>query len=134
MKYERGSEIGSIIPILRDRSEERISSRFGKPKVPPFDGTDFKVWKVEVECIIKSGMYPESLIAQTMRNSFKGQTRKVLLTIHPMANSYEILEKLEDIYGTTQTEDSIMQDLFNSKQVEKKVLQIGHYVLSQLCS
>jgi hypothetical protein len=95
-------------------------SGFGKPKIPQFDGNDFKVWKIEVECIIKSGIYPEYLIAQTIRNSLKGQTRKVLLTIDPMASSAVILKKLEDIYGTTQTEDSIMQDFFNAKQDEKE--------------
>ncbi|XP_053390372.1 golgin subfamily A member 6-like protein 24 [Mercenaria mercenaria] len=95
-------------------------SGFGKPKIPPFDGSDFKVWKIEVECIIKSRLYPEYLIAQTMRNSLKGQTRKVLLTIDPMADSTVILKKLEDIYGTTQTEDSIMQDFFNAKQEDKE--------------
>ncbi|XP_060577293.1 golgin subfamily A member 6-like protein 22 [Ruditapes philippinarum] len=52
-------------------------SGFGKPKIPQFDGNDFKVWKIEVECIIKSGIYPEYLIAQTIRNSLKGHTRKV---------------------------------------------------------
>lgn len=105
-----------------NRTEENINSHsgFGKPKIPPFDGTDFKVWKIEVECIIKSKMYPESLIAQTMRNSLKGQTRKVLLTIDPIASSSDILRKLEDIYGNTQTEDSIMQDFFNAKQDEKE--------------
>ncbi|XP_060564328.1 golgin subfamily A member 6-like protein 22 [Ruditapes philippinarum] len=95
-------------------------SGFGKPKIPQFDGNDFKVWKIEVECIIKSGIYPEYLIAQTIRNSLKGHTRKVLLTIDPMASSAVILKKLEDIYGTTQTEDSIMQDFFNAKQDEKE--------------
>ncbi|XP_053379945.1 golgin subfamily A member 6-like protein 22 [Mercenaria mercenaria] len=95
-------------------------SGFGKPKIPPFDGSDFKVWKIEVECIIKSRLYPEYLIAQTMRNSLKVQTRKVLLTIDPMADSTVILKKLEDIYGTTQTEDSVMQDFFNAKQEDKE--------------
>ena len=108
------------IPHVRENFVDRIQSGFGKPKIPSFDGTDFKVWKVEVECIMKSGIYPESLISQTMRNSLKGQTRKILLTIDPMANSYDILKKLDDIYGTTQTEDSIMQDLFNSKQEDSE--------------
>lgn len=93
---------------------------YGKPRIPRFDGSDFKVWKIEVECILRSKMYPESLIAQAMRNSLQGQTRKVLLTIDPLASSEQILEKLEDIYGTTQTEDSIMQDFFNAKQEDNE--------------
>jgi hypothetical protein len=104
--------------INKDHGRELYN--FGKPKIPAFDGTDFKVWKIEVECIIKSEMYPEYLVAQAIRNSLQGQTRKVLLTINPMAKSTELLKKLEDIYGNTQTEDTIMQDFFNAVQHESE--------------
>ena len=30
---------------------------FGTPKIPLFDGNDFKVWKMEVDCIIKRKIY-----------------------------------------------------------------------------
>lgn len=102
----------------QESQQERYS--YGKPRIPSFDGSDFKLWKIEVECIIQSKMYPEHLIAQTIRNSLKGQTRKILLTLKPMATSTEILKKLEDIYGTTQTEDAILQDFCNAKQEDKE--------------
>jgi hypothetical protein len=104
--------------IESDARAERYG--YGKPKIPQFDGSDFTLWKIEVECIIHSKMYPEQLISQTIRNSLKGQCRKILLTIRPTASSTEILKKLEDIYGTTQTEDAILQDFFNAKQEDKE--------------
>ncbi|KAH3801411.1 hypothetical protein DPMN_155061 [Dreissena polymorpha] len=43
----------------------------GKPFVPAFDGKNFEDWKIEVECLVKSKMYPEPLLTQGIRASLK---------------------------------------------------------------
>ncbi|KAH3793954.1 hypothetical protein DPMN_147482 [Dreissena polymorpha] len=71
---------------------------YRKPKLPSFEGTDFKLWRIEVEAILKSGLYHETIIAQTIRNCSKDSARNILLTIDPSATSKEIQSKLADMF------------------------------------
>ena len=55
------------------------------PKLPQFSGelkkedVEFVVWKYEVNCILKSGMYSEHSILESIRRSLRGKARSVLL-------------------------------------------------------
>ncbi|KAH3784173.1 hypothetical protein DPMN_162125 [Dreissena polymorpha] len=88
----------------------------GKPFVPAFDGKNFEDWKIEVECLVKSKMYPEPLLTQGIRASLKGNTRRSLQSLNPSATSAELLEKLEEVYGSLKESDALMQDFYSSKQ------------------
>lgn len=84
------------------------------------NGSDFKVWEIEVDAIRQSGLYNETIITQAIRGALKGSTRRILLTIDPGVSSVEILSKLEDIYDNMQTEVSIMQVFYNALQSENE--------------
>ena len=49
--------------------------------------------------MLKSKVYPDYIVTQTIRNSLKGQARKVLSTLDPLTDSIGILSKLESLFG-----------------------------------
>lgn len=77
-------------------------THFVKPYVNTFSGTEpvpknestFEEWKMEIEYLIKSKGYHEVTVKQAIRNSLKGQARKVLVTLGPNVTSEGIRDKL----------------------------------------
>ena len=60
--------------------------------MPTLTETSFDEWKVEVEAVLKSGMYQERIV------SFSGQTRKTLVALNPTAWTQEIIDNVEYIW------------------------------------
>ncbi|XP_045206361.2 trichohyalin-like [Mercenaria mercenaria] len=87
-----------------------------KPTVPSLTETTFEEWKIEVEVIMKSGLYEESLLRQAVRNSLCGQTRKILLTIPPSTTTRNIIDKLESVYGNVRSGESVLTEFYMARQ------------------
>lgn len=95
-----------------------------KPTVNAFSGTEpvpksessFDVWSLEVECLLKTHMYPEYLVNQAIRNSLKGEAKRVLLPLGPMANSQEIIDKMESVFGNVASGESVLQRFYTTRQ------------------
>ncbi|XP_053400771.1 trichohyalin-like [Mercenaria mercenaria] len=104
------------IPSETDVFAKLEKTILGKPYLPSFEGNQFEEWKLEVSCLLKSGLYPDYLIAQLVRNSLKGKTRRVLLTLQPGASAREILRKIESVYGNVKSGDSLIHDFYSAKQ------------------
>lgn len=87
-----------------------------KPTIPKLTETTFEEWKIEVEVVMKSGLFHGDILRQAIRNSLTGQTRKILLTLNPAASTKEIVQKLENIYGNIRSGESMLSEFYMSKQ------------------
>ena len=95
----KGKTTGSSAVTQTDTSssdgKQKEISPFLKPYINFFSGTEpvpknennFEEWKVEIECLRKSTVYPEYIVNQALRNSLKGQARRVLFTLGPEATT-----------------------------------------------
>lgn len=129
---KKESEISTKIQgvSLTDKTSEEPSKKaevahFVKPYVNPFSGTEptpknentFEDWKVEIESLIKSQVYQEDyIVTQIIRNSLKGQARKVLITLGAKASSNDIIKKLENVYGNVASGESVLQEFYTASQ------------------
>ena len=99
-------------------------THFVKPFVNGFSGADpipknersFEEWKLETQYLINSKVYPEYIINQAIRNSLRGQARKVLVTLGPKATSSEIRQKIECLFGNVASGESVLQEFYNAMQ------------------
>ena len=95
-----------------------------KPYIGTFSGTDpipknessYEEWKLEIDCLRKSNMYDEYIVGQSLRNSLKGQARKVLVTMGPSAKLEQIMEKFESVFGNVASGESVLQEFYTATQ------------------
>ncbi|KAH3793779.1 hypothetical protein DPMN_147300 [Dreissena polymorpha] len=66
--------------------------------------------------MMKSGIYHQYVLRQSIRNSITGKPRKVLSTLKPDASLQEILKTLETNFGDIKTGQSVMEIFYNAKQ------------------
>jgi hypothetical protein len=59
-------------------------------------------------------------MVQAVRNSLKEDTRQIFLTLKPSADTKEIVQKFEQIYGNVKTSDRIAQDFYSATQKENE--------------
>ena len=91
-----------------------------KPNVPKLNENQFEEWKLEVEVMMKSGMYCDDILKQAIRNSLTGNTRKILLTVKSNATTKDILKKLESVYGNVRTAESVIEEFYATKQTREE--------------
>lgn len=123
-------------PISQDQSStEQIDSdkntitkadvtHFVKPYVNTYSGTEpvpknestFEEWKIEIEYLIKSKGYHEVTVKQTIKNSLKGQARKVLVTLGPNVTNEGIRDKVESVFGNVASGKSVLQEFHTAAQ------------------
>ncbi|MCG7879163.1 MAG: hypothetical protein N0C90_22935, partial [Candidatus Thiodiazotropha endolucinida] len=95
-----------------------------KPFISSFSGAEpvpqkevcFDDWKLESNYLIKSSTYPDFVINQAIRNSLRGQARKVVNTMTENVSTEQILEKLESVFGNVASGESIVQEFYNAYQ------------------
>ena len=97
--------------IPRDKSNIEATkadvTHFLKAYVNSFSGVDplpknensFEEWRKEVNMLLKSKRYPELNINHAVRNSLKGQARKVFINMDPESTNQEIIDKMESVFG-----------------------------------
>ena len=96
------------------------------PQIPFFSGEDqkgdvsFEVWKFELNCLIRECIYPNYLILQAIRKSFRGKLMDNLLTLGENASPSDILNKLESIYGICSSKEVLLQQFYLVSQFEHK--------------
>ena len=105
----------SVKPELTHFIKPYISQFSGVDPIPKNEST-FEAWKLEIESLKKSNMFPDYLVTQSIRNSLKNPARNTLLTLGPLASSQEILDKLECVFGNVASGQSIMQEFYTAVQ------------------
>ena len=61
-------------------------------------------------------MYDEYTVSQSLRNSLKGQARKVLVTTGPSAKLEQIMEKFDSVFGNVASGESVLQEFYTATQ------------------
>ena len=103
-----------------------IGSRI--PNLPPFSGegrkddSDFDVWKYDVSCLLKEGVYPQYSILEAMRRSLRGKARSVLVHLGELASVRSIVEELEGIYGNVSSVEHLKGLFYSASQNEKETV------------
>ena len=96
--------------------------RYKEPELSQFSGEyfrgqcDFETWKYDLNCIIRSGAYPENAILEAIRLSLKGRARTVLLHLGERVGVLDILKELEGIYGSVASIESIKEQFYSARQ------------------
>ena len=91
------------------------------PKISNFSGdgskqdSSYDLWRYEVECLRKE-KYSDSVIAQSIRRSLRGDAGRVVMRLGPEATIQEMLEKMESVFGTVERGESIMQEFYSATQ------------------
>ena len=91
-------------------------NRFSGIDPVPKSESSFEEWKIEIECMMNSKMYPDHVINQALRNSLTGQARTVAVTLGPKVTCQEIIDKLESVFGNVATGASVMQEFYTACQ------------------
>ena len=124
--------VQSSAPVIGSSQPNTLSGSFNAadmasmrvPQIPFFSGEDqkgdasFEVWKFELNCLIREGIYPNSLILQAIRKSLRGKSRDNLLTLGENASPSDILNKLEGIYGICSSKEVLLQQFYLVSQFE----------------
>ena len=114
---------GSIKPEPSSSARPEFTY-LNKPYVSQFSGVEptpknestFESWRLEIESLRSSNIFPEYMVTQSIRNSLKVPARSTLLTLGPRASSEEILHKLESVFGNVASGQSIMQEFYTAVQ------------------
>ena len=91
-------------------------SQFSGVEPTPKNESTFESWRLEIESLRSSNIFPEYMVTQSIRNSLKVPARNTLLTLGPRASSEEILHKLESVFGNVASGQSIMQEFYTAVQ------------------
>ena len=76
--------------------------------MPSFDCKNFEAWKLEALCMMRTGLYPDYVYLQAIRNSLKSDTRMILLTIQPSESAEELTAKLTENFGEVKSGERIV--------------------------
>jgi hypothetical protein len=71
------------------------------------DDCAFDLWRYEINCLIRNGVYPEHILLESIRKSLKGKAHTVLLHLGEDASVQDILSELEGIYGNVSSGEKL---------------------------
>jgi len=92
------------------------------PRIPEFSGegrkqdVEFDVWKYDVKSLMRSFMYPEHVLLESIRNSLKGKARSVLVHLGEGASPNDILLEIEAIFGNVSTGETLKEKFYSARQ------------------
>ncbi|KAK3096074.1 hypothetical protein FSP39_022756 [Pinctada imbricata] len=97
-----------------------VTSTHQPPRLPTFSGdkkgdATYDLWKYEVECLMRD-KYSDPLITQAIRRSVKGEAARVIMRLGSEASVIEIIDKLESIFGSIDTNASVLSEFFSARQ------------------
>ena len=111
-------------------SKEKIvvTDPYSFPKLSPFSGDEirsknvasYEEWKYEVDCLMQDGSYKESQLGQAIRKSLRSQAKRVVMPLGASASVSEIMKKLESVFGSVATRESIMREFYTATQQQEE--------------
>lgn len=107
------------------------------PKLPFFSGlkdkdTSFGRWKFEVKSLWKGGEVQGQALLSTMRRSLKSPAADALIHLGD-AGFVEIMDKLESLYGTVMSGDTLLTKFFSEPQQDGEDCAQWSTRLEHLC-
>ena len=102
------------------------------PRIPVFTGENtkgelsFDLWKYEVKCLLMDKTYSPDIIASAVKKSLRGEAGRVAMRSGPAASTADLMEKLENVYGTLELREGILAQFYSAKQQpEENVIKWG---------
>ena len=91
------------------------------PKVTVFSGSpgkdcSFGRWRYEVECMINSKTYNQQTILHAVRKSLRSPAAELITHLDSDATLDELLSKLESIYGSVLSGQTLLQRFYSETQ------------------
>ena len=136
---DRESQVKTNLKTETEDDKVRIThldktylSQFSGADPTPKNESSFEAWKAEAECLKRSKVYPEYIVTQAIRNSLKGQARKILATLDPLTNSDGIISKLESLFGNVASGLSVLQEFFTAVQADDECVSMWGLRLEEL--
>ncbi|XP_060565290.1 golgin subfamily A member 6-like protein 22 [Ruditapes philippinarum] len=103
-----------------------IISQFSGSDPKPRSESSLEEWKREIESIIATKLYKEHVVAQAIRQSLRGQAKKVLINLSPVATPIDIVSRVEDIFGDLSSQQIIFTEFYTAEQKpEESVAEWG---------
>lgn len=112
-KDEKGKQKGPLSTSVSNQTL-RINTFSGDPEAK--GETTFDLWRFEVKCLIRDGVYPKEVIRQAARKSLKGDAGRVVMRLGPEADLEQILSKLEVVYGVVDVGETLLAEFYAAKQ------------------
>lgn len=102
---QKVSKVSTTKNLVRPKEHEGFHM---KPYIGTFSGSEpkpknessFEDFKLEVESLIATEIYSDVSIAQAIRKALKGQAKKVLLTMGPLAKPSDMVNRIESVLVT----------------------------------
>ena len=139
-KKDIGGSEGTQRDASKAEDRDKVISPFVKPYVNFFSGTgpvpknesNFEQWKVEIDSLRDSSGYPEHIVNQVMRNSLKGEARRVLFTLGPEATADDIMQKLQVTFGNVASGQTVLQEFYTAEQRENESVTLWGIRLEEI--
>ena len=121
-QIQSGLPIEAIDKVTKEKKAQ--VTHFVKPNITPFSGMEpvqknecsFEDWKLEIQCLIQSGAYPDYIVAQCIRNSLKVPAKRAIVTLGSSVTSQELIEKLQNVFGNVASGESVLTEFYTSSQ------------------
>ncbi len=97
----------------------KLSFFSGEDK-PKGGETAFDLWKFDVECLMREGTHSDETIKQCVRRSLRGDAARLLKHMGFEPTLDQILLKLDGLYGTVESGETILAGLKTCWTKQKK--------------
>lgn len=124
MKHEGGHTSG-----IGDSEPKSRSGTYHFPKLSTFYGEEGKgevtwvTFKYEVEALIIDKVFSPEQMLLGMRRALKGTASDKVRRLGPGATLEQILEKLENDYGTVESKESVMRRFYSCQQKSDETVE-----------
>ena len=102
------------------------------PRISVFTGENtkgelsFDLWKYEVKWLLMDKTYSPDITASAIKKSLRGEAGRVAMRLGPAASTADLMEKLENVYGTLELREGILAQFYSAKQQpEENVIKWG---------
>ena len=78
--------------------------------------SSYDLWRYEIGCLVREGVYAEAVIKHVIRCSLKGEAAHVLKRLGPTTTVQQILQKFDGVYGTVEAGEDTLAEFYSAKQ------------------
>lgn len=109
----------------------RVSFFYGEPGKGE---VSYPSWRYEINCLLSEGSYSKDQILQGVRRSCKGEAANILRRVGIGANTKDILDKFESIYGGIETPESLLKKFYACQQEKDESVTEYSARLEEICA
>lgn len=102
-----------------------INQLMHDPRISVFSGdsgkdVSYDIWRYEVRSLVRDGSHSEAVISRAIRKSVRGEPARVVMQLGERAEVFDILGKLDSLYGTVESSELLLANFYSSTQGEKE--------------